>query len=287
MTHAQPQTSPPTEPVASLSHPLAAWLRTIMDSPPPFAFPRLIVIDDEENIFCALAAGLNVQRVFYTDDMLLSNLLRQALPPEATVHELSRRTGKKLFGTNRISRTFAVVRIDKVPALADLAGLERDLVVLEAPSIAGNVGAVVRTAVAFGVGGVVLLDTDLDSYDRRLFRASRGHVFSLPIVRATTAAFLDFCRRHDRPLLVTDPHAANTAGDVHTSRGGLALVFGSERTGCSPVLQKAATLRFKIPTARQVESLNVAAAAAITLFQRYGTAVGVNLSRPVLRHKGE
>ena len=166
-------------------------------------------------------------RVFYTDDQPLGSALKQALPRGATVHELSRRTGKKLFGTGRVSRTFAVAEVKAAPVLADVVGLRRDLVVLEAPGISGNVGAVIRTAVAFGVGGVVLLDTELDPYDRRLIRASRGHVFSLLVVRATTAAFLDLWTRQGRPLLVTDPHAAHAAEDVRALRGPLALAFGS------------------------------------------------------------
>ncbi len=262
----RPTPSTEVEIVDSLSHPLAVWLREVLDGPQKAA--RLIVVDDEENIFQALRAGLKVVRVFHTADQPLSERLRCALPPTATTHEITKRTGKKLFETSKLSRTFAVAQAPEPPELTDLAVLAKDLVVLEAPGISGNVGAIIRTAAAFGVGGIVLLDAEIGVYDRRLIRASRGHLFSLPVVQATTADFLTFCRQHDLTLLITNPHASCPVDALAGIQGRLAIAFGNEKEGYSEALLEAAAFQVKIPMNPPVESLNVSAAAAITLFQR-------------------
>ena len=262
----RPPPSTEVEIVDSLSHPLAVWLSEVLSGSPKAA--RLIVVDDEENILQALRAGLKVARVFHTVDQPLSERLRRALPPTAMVHEIAKRTSKKLFETGKLSRTFAVAQAPEPLKLTDLAVLEKDLVVLDAPSISGNVGAIVRTAVAFGAGGIVLLDAEVDVYDRRLIRASRGHLFSLPLVRATTEDFLTFCRQHDLTLLVTNPHASCPVGALAGFQGRLAIAFGNEKEGYSKALLEASAFQVKIPMDPPVESLNVSAAAAITLFQR-------------------
>jgi len=142
-------------------------------------------------------------------------------------------------------------------------------VVLEDLSISGNVGAILRTSLALGVGGVVLLEASaVDLYDRRLIRSSRGYVFALPVVSATTAELLAFARAQRARLLITAPHAELELDRVATLSERLLLVFGGEKEGCSEELLNGADLRVRIPIDPRVESLNVAAAAAIVLFAR-------------------
>lgn len=256
--------------VDSLAHPLAGWIREVLTGTDTYKVTpsRLIIIDDEENILQALQANLKVERVFHTGDQHISAHLRRVLPDKVTIHEITKRTSKKLFGSNKLSRVFAVAQTPRAPELADLAVLKNDIVVLENLGISGNVGAVIRTAVAFGVGGVVLLDSEVDIYDRRLIRASRGQIFSLPVVKAKMDDFLTFCKRRDWQLLATAPSASRSVYDLVNLRGQLVIIFGNEKEGCSPALLEAARFQIKIPTNPLTESLNVSAAAAITLFQR-------------------
>jgi tRNA G18 (ribose-2'-O)-methylase SpoU len=71
------------------------------------------------------------------------------------------------------------------------------------------------------------------------------------------------------PILVTLPRVGATVSELASLPQPLAIVYGGEKTGCSQVLMDAATLRVEIPTNPAVESLNVAAAAAIALYCRY------------------
>jgi TrmH family RNA methyltransferase len=147
--------------------------------------------------------------------------------------------------------------------------IPRDIVALEDLTISGNIGAIIRTSLAFGVGAIVLLNAHpVDIYDRRLIRASRGHLFSLPVLTATTAEFIDFCKQNDIPLLVMAAHAEHLVQEITSLPGSLVIVFGSEKDGCSQSLRDAASLQVQIPTDSKVESLNVSTAAGIMLYSR-------------------
>lgn len=261
---------PPTNPllVDSLLHPLAVEIRQLLSRPEKAALAR-ILIDDEENILEALRAGVRLRSLFHAGEEAISAQLRHALSPEVTIHEVAKRTCKKLFGNEKISRVFAIAETPSPAALSVLAEVPQDIVVLEDVSISGNIGAIVRTSVALGAGGLVLLNTDpVDVYDRRLIRASRGLVFALPVVTATTAELIEFCRQQQLSLLVTMPHARTSLHEVAELPRRVAIVFGSEKRGCSQELVDAATLHVTIPMSPKVESLNVSAAAGIVLFNR-------------------
>lgn len=195
------------------------------------------------------------------------------MPPHVTIHEVAKRTCKKLFENDKVSRIFAIAEAPAPKTLDSLLATKRDIIVLDRVSISGNVGAIIRTSLAMGAGGMVLLDGDaVDIYDRRLIRASRGYVFALSVVTATTEAFLCFRAAHALPLLVTMPHAAADVrvDEIAALPQPLAIVFGGEKDGCSQALMDAASSRVEIPISSTVESLNVSAAAAITLYARRG-----------------
>ena len=96
--------------------------------------------------------------------------LRQKLHPRTTVHEVAKRTCKKLFENDKTSPVFAIAQTPGI-GLESLAAVPQDVVVLADVSISGNIGAIIRTSLALGVGGIVLLNAEpVDIYDRRLIR---------------------------------------------------------------------------------------------------------------------
>ncbi|MBK7448833.1 MAG: hypothetical protein IPJ47_05145 [Anaerolineales bacterium] len=150
-----------------------------------------------------------------------------------------------------------------------MKSIKKDVVVLEDLSISGNIGNITRTSLALGVGGILLLNMDpVDLYDRRLIRASRGYLFSLPMITASTADFLDYCKKNNESLMVMDMHADKTVDEIAATPHRLLLAFGSEKDGCSAEVENAATMKVRIPISDKVESLNVSASAGITLYSR-------------------
>jgi tRNA G18 (ribose-2'-O)-methylase SpoU len=256
--------------VDSLLHPLAQPIRKLLTREGRRELGK-ILIDDEENIAQALEAGVKVESVYFAGEEVLSDVLRRKLPPDAAVHEVARRTTKKLFENDKISRIFAVAKTPKPVGLEALKIIKKDVVVLEDLSISGNIGNITRTSLALGIGGILLLNMDpIDLYDRRLIRASRGYLFSLPMMTAGTTDFLNYCKANNETILVTDMRTEKTVNEIASIPERLLIVFGSEKEGCSAEIEKAASLKVRIPISGKVESLNVSAAAGITLFNRIG-----------------
>ena len=254
--------------IDSLLHPLAQPIRQLLTRTGRQELNQ-ILIDDEENILQALEAGVEIESVYYAGDEMISETLRKNLTAGATIHEVAKRTTKKLFENDKISRIFAIAETPKPLGLEALKTITKDVVVLEDLSISGNIGNIIRTSLALGVGGIILLNMDpLDIYDRRLIRASRGYVFSLPIMTASTNQLIDYCKQNNQPLLVTSATARQTVDEIANIPQRLLIVFGSEKEGASPEIEGAATLQVRIPINEKVESLNVSAAAGITLYNR-------------------
>lgn len=129
----------------------------------------------------------------------------------------------------------------------------------------GNVGSILRTAVAAGVDQVWLTPGCADVWSPKVLRAGMGAHFLLPVIERVDAdaALTAF----QGPLLVTALQDSVSLYDCDL-RGNLVLALGSEGAGVSPELLVRAERRICIPMAGPVESLNVSAAAAICLFER-------------------
>ena len=254
--------------VDSLLHPLAMLIRRVLTRSGRLEL-NLILIDDEENILQALEVGVEIHSVYYSGGEILSAELLGKLAAGVTVYEVAKRTCKKLFENDKVSRVFAIAYTLATPGLDSLLKLPRDIVALEDLSISGNIGAIIRTSVAFGVGGIVVLNAEPgDIYDRRLIRASRGHIFSLPVLTATIEEFIRFCSQKELPILIMAAQADHSVHEAARLSRPLAIIFGSEKNGSSQILKDAAAMQVQIPMESKVESLNVSTAAAIMLYNR-------------------
>jgi len=130
----------------------------------------------------------------------------------------------------------------------------------------GNLGTILRSADATGVHAVILCDRCTDLYNPNVVRASTGTLFSLPIAEADTAETLAFLRARGIRTLAATPHATqlHTAVDL---RGPLAIVVGCEMLGLSADWLAGADLKARIPMLGQADSLNVATATTILLYE--------------------
>jgi TrmH family RNA methyltransferase len=254
--------------VDSLLHPSAALVRQILTRSGRLEH-SLILIDDEENLLQALEAGVRLHSLYYSGGAMLSKELIRRLPANIRIYEVAKRTCKKIFEHDKVTRVFGIAHMPVTPSLESLLKFPRDIVALEDLTISGNIGAIVRTSLAFGAGGIVLLNTaPVDIYDRRVIRASRGHIFSIPVVTATTEEFIRFCKQKNLPILVMAAQADHLIHEVAYLSKRLVIVFGSEKEGSSETITGAANLHVQIPIDSKVESLNVSTAAGITLYNR-------------------
>jgi tRNA G18 (ribose-2'-O)-methylase SpoU len=150
------------------------------------------------------------------------------------------------------------------PSLDALLPTVRRIAVLEGLNDPENLGAIARSARAFGIDALVLDPTCIDPYYRRTVRVSMGEILFLPVARASNwTSALDTIRRNGFQIWALTPR--RRAADLWTLPvpDRLALLLGAEGPGLSSTALGAATTDVRIPIASDVDSLNVAAAAAV------------------------
>lgn len=162
---------------------------------------------------------------------------------------------------------FVDVGLDALPA-------EGCLTILHEVRDPGNAGTVLRSSDAAGGSGVVFTATSVDVYNTKTVRASAGSVFHLPIVRdADAAGAIEHARRLGYRVLAMDAHGAESLYSTDLS-GPVAFVFGNEAHGLPQDVASLADATVRVPHEGAAESLNLAAAATVCLFDHARRRVG-------------
>jgi tRNA G18 (ribose-2'-O)-methylase SpoU len=157
--------------------------------------------------------------------------------------------------------------------LDDLVAAAGTLVVLEAVGNADNVGSVFRNAAAFGAGGVLLSPTCCDPLYRKAIRTSMGAALRVPFARADASEWpgiLARLRRAGVTLVALTPREPSETLDAFSARtqpARLAVILGAEGAGLTPEVESVADYRVRIPIGGNVDSLNVAVATGIALYE--------------------
>lgn len=141
-------------------------------------------------------------------------------------------------------------------------------VVLDDVRDPGNLGTIVRTAVALGVADVVCTDSDTDLTGRRVLDASRSAVLRARIHRyPSPLAAVESLREQGFEVVATSSHASTVQAETPLRGRRVALVVGNETDGVGPDVLAAADHVVRIPMAGAVESLNVGVATGISLYE--------------------
>ncbi|MGC3966330.1 MAG: RNA methyltransferase [Pirellulales bacterium] len=140
------------------------------------------------------------------------------------------------------------------------------LLAIESLRSAGNLGTILRTAEACGVGGVFFTDDGWDPYEPDVVRASMGGMFHLPLARTDGAELARWCRERGVALVGLSPEATQLWTDLPRDRP-TCLVIGEERQGISASLNGRCDMHVRLPMAGTADSLNVAVATGIALYE--------------------
>ncbi len=140
------------------------------------------------------------------------------------------------------------------------------VVVAESIEKPGNLGAILRAADAAAVDALLLCDPGVDAWNPNVVRASRGTLFTVPVVTTDNASALDWLRRHGIQVLAATPQAETLYTSVDM-RQPLAIAVGAEDQGLSAFWLQCADRRVKIPMWGRVNSLNVSIATALLVYE--------------------
>jgi TrmH family RNA methyltransferase len=186
-----------------------------------------------------------------------------------TVETLSARMFDGLAATDTPQGVIAIVqpRRWKVEDLAPGDGTV--YLVLDGVQDPGNVGTLLRTAHALGAAGTMALRGTADVLNPKALRAAMGATFRHPVISLDDARFIAWARQHGVTLWATaaDGTPLSRALEPAGRRGPVAVIVGNEGAGIRPALNAVSAQRIAIPLAQGAESLNVAVAAGILLFE--------------------
>jgi TrmH family RNA methyltransferase len=216
----------------------------------------------------AVRSGLKFRAVFFNSS---AQAKAHRLLPQIAAHVETLLLPDKLFASAVPSETpqgvAALVRwkassLDDVLAKAQ-AGPLLAIVGIQDP---GNLGTILRSAEAFGAGGVLLGEGTVSSLNPKVVRASAGSIFRLPVVRVKLLDALGRAKERGLRLLATSSHKGTPLSQANLA-GPLAIFIGSEGAGLPPNLMAEMDEVVAIPHAPQVESLNAAVATSIVLYE--------------------
>jgi tRNA G18 (ribose-2'-O)-methylase SpoU len=228
---------------------------------------ELFIAEGPTSIGRLLESGHRVRSVVLTPQKF--DRMRALLEPlDAPVYCMDRGLLRDLVGFDLHRGAIAAADRRRPPTLDELLASTGRIAVLEGLNDPENLGAIARSARAFGVGALVLDPTCIDPYTRRTVRVSMGEVLFLPAHRAGSAEWpgSTFDHLHAAGFATWAMTPGSDASDIWELPvpERLAVVLGAEGPGLRAATIAAASRRVRLPIDSDVDSLNVAAAAAAT-----------------------
>jgi len=164
---------------------------------------------------------------------------------------------EKLSSTKQPQNIAALVPIKSNPIVS-----KKFLLYLDNVKEPGNLGTIFRTAAAADIDGIVISPQSCEVHNPKVIRASLGSVFSMPFEIQEH----DWLKRQDSILISTSLTNSEIIYSLNLPPGNKILVLGSEAHGISQEVLKLSDYKVHIPISDNIESLNVAVAAGITIF---------------------
>ncbi|MGZ8603438.1 MAG: TrmH family RNA methyltransferase [Actinomycetota bacterium] len=225
---------------------------------------RRFLVEGAQAVAEALASGGGLARLYHTDPT--HPLVARAQDAATELVEVNNEVMGKLTSTVTPQGLVGIAGyvdtgIDALPPDAGCVAL------LHAVRDPGNAGTIVRSADAAGAGGVVFSSDSVDVYNPKTVRATAGSLFHLPVVRGIeTAAAVDALRARGMRILAMDASGEQDLYEVDLT-DPVAFLFGNEAWGLPGEVAALADATVRVPILGAAESLNLAAAATVCLFE--------------------
>ena len=131
----------------------------------------------------------------------------------------------------------------------------------------GNMGTIIRTAHAAGAAGIVMTKGTVDIYNDKTLRSTMGSIFYIPIVEDNSLDFVKSLKKEGYKLVVSSLQGKNNFFEENL-QGKVMIAVGNEGNGVSDEVYDIADIKVKIPMPGEAESLNVAVATSIMIYEK-------------------
>lgn len=238
------------------------------------------LVEGRREITRALVAGVRCENLFVSERAeetpVRSTASAAVAPTLAEIERLLERAGGRVLRVSDDVYRKLAVREGADGVLGVFATPDHSVERLRLPAEAlvlaasgvekpGNVGALLRTADAFGVDAL-LVEGGTDLFNPNVVRASVGCLFTVPVAEVPAGGLLSYLREQRFRIVAASPEGERTPDRIDFS-GRVAILVGSEDQGLAPGAISAAEERVRIPMRGQADSLNVSVAAAVLVYE--------------------
>lgn len=227
----------------------------------------LFVVEGRRELMHCVNAGYEVVTAF-VDIQKGEELLESDICKGAEILEVSQKVYEKIAYRDSTEGVVAIVKT-RMTTLEDLKSKKNEkplYIVLESVEKPGNLGAVLRSADAAGVDGVIVCDPLTDLYNPNLIRSSIGAIFTVPVVACESEECISWLKENKIQILTAQLQDSTLYYDTDMT-SATAIVMGTEATGLTQKWRDAADKHIRIPMQGNLDSLNVSVSSAILMFE--------------------
>lgn len=217
-----------------------------------------------------LECGIVFTECYFAPELFLgeneSELIAKVGAGGANVQEVTAEVLSKIAYRDRPEGIIALMKVKE--HRLDLIPVRQDGLYIIAESIEkpGNLGSILRSADAVGADGVIVCDKRTDIYNPNVITASTGALFSANLAEATAEETYEWLIKHKVQILAATPEAEDIYADVDLTCG-IAIVVGAEQYGLTDFWKNKADINVRIPMLGYIDSLNVATATTVILYE--------------------
>jgi TrmH family RNA methyltransferase len=248
--------------ITSLQNPRVKYIVKLRDDKRQRRLDGLMLVEGYDEIQLALAAGYEPQTLFSSPELVTREM--ETISAESIT--VNRPVFEKMSYRDNPDGWLAIFPIPRT-SLKELRLSGSPLVIVaESVEKPGNLGAILRTADAAHVDALLVCDPRVDVWNPNVVRASRGAVFSVPVVECDNVSALGWLQAHRIRILAATP-AADVIYSSVDLRQPVAVAVGTEDEGLTEFWMSNAEVRVKIPMLGKVNSLNVSVSTALIVYE--------------------
>lgn len=257
--------------IESLQNPLIKQIRNLQKKSRDRRKSEIFVMEGIREINLALQSDYKIKSFLYCKEVASEVSLTQlfnSIPEHTERIAIGKQVYERLAYRASTEGVIAMVHEKK----HDLATLKEKLsntpllLVAEAPEKPGNIGALLRTADAANLDGVIIANPKTDLYNPNIIRSSVGCVFSMPIATGSTSEIIQFLNKNNIAIYSAILQDSKCYTDMDFTQS-TAIVIGTEDVGLSQEWRKSSKQNISIPMQGKIDSMNLSVAAGILIFE--------------------
>ncbi len=230
---------------------------------------RLFLVEEVNLVEEAILCKAEIQAIIVRADKVGELPVRIAEKiDEKSIYTLPKELFDKINTAETTRGIMAVIRKkDYTPEDLISGSRSSNFIVIDRLQDPGNLGTLLRTADASGMGGVVVLPGTTDPYSSKVLRSSAGSIYRIPVIEMNSISELrEFCTSKGVSLVVTCLEQSSNLYESDLAKP-VAIVIGNEGAGVSREMIENADIRLRIPMYGSIESLNASVAGAIVMYE--------------------